>query len=267
MRIQKFYFVAIAILTLALTACGGGGGSSSGSGSGGNPTTAAVEGIWTGSYSITGGSTSSVTGAIAQSGYGFFYDSNGFLYTLPMLTGSTTFSGTLTGYAPAGQTFQNGQTTVSFNVTGTASGQGGAGTSIQGTFSTTGESGSFTLAPYAPFTGTASLAGLAGQWNGFYVGTGSTSVTITINSSGTFTGNDGYGCTISGTLTQVQTGMNLYSVAATSSGQAVCVGSLSGLGYESSTDAGGLFGGAAGTYFYVGASNATSAFAAEFKLQ
>lgn len=266
MRMQKFYFVAIAILTLALTACGGGGGSSSGSGSGGNPTTAAVEGIWTGTYTINGGATYPISGAITQNGYGFFYETNGVLYVLPALTGSATYSGTLTAYAPPGNTFSNGQSIATFSVTGSVASQAGTATSIQGDFSGSGETGTFTLSPNNPYSGSASVAGLAGQWDGYYLGPG-TSITLVIGSNGTFTGNDAVGCNITGTVTQVQPSMNLYQVNLTSTGQAVCAGNLSGLGYESSTDASGDFGGAQGTYAYVGVSNSSSGTVVEIKLQ
>lgn len=248
----KLIQIGLVLSTLVLTACGGGSSSNN------SPTTADVQGTWSGTYSISGGSSNvPVTSVIEQGGYGFFLDDQGVIYVLPSLTGSTTLSGTVTAYAPAGTTFQNGLTQEQFSLTGTAS-----SISISGTFSGNGETGTFSLAPYSPYAGSPSI--VAGQWQGYYSGAGSSAVDITVNSNGTFSGNDATGCAINGSLSQVS-GNNLFNVSATSTGNG-CAGNLNGLGFESSTDYFGLFGGAAGTYFYVGASNANSAFVAEFKI-
>lgn len=255
MRNLKWLQIGLVLSALVLTACGGGGGGSSNSG----PTTANVQGTWSGSYSINGGpSNVAVTAAIVQGGYGFFYDSTGTVYVLPSLSGSTTLSGTLTAYAPHGMTFPNGQTQEQFSVTGTAS-----STSISGTFSGNGETGSFSLSPFTPFSGTPSI--VAGQWQGYYAGSGGAiSVTGTVTSNGSFTGNDALGCALSGTITQVAS-VDLFTITLTSTG-AGCAGSLTGVGYESSADSFGLFGGAPGQYFYAGVSNGSQAFVAEFKM-
>lgn len=236
-----------------LSACGGGS-----SGGGGGSTTADVQGIWHGTYTVSGVSGSTdVQAAIANGGYAFFYDANGFMYVLPKLTGSTTLSGTLTGYAPAGDFFTGGLAMESFDLTGTVS-----DASIAGTFSGNGVSGTFTLTPFTPYSHTAST--VSGSWQGFYAGSGSPgAVALTMHSNGSFTGNDANGCALSGALKQV-TGENLFNVNVTSKGSG-CAGTLNGLAYESSTDTYNFFGGATGTYYYVGVSNAGNAFVAELK--
>ena len=256
-RYAKSIFVT-ALISL-LCSCGGGSGGSGNSA----PTTANVQGEWSGSYSISGvASSTPITAVIESGGFGFFLDSSGVIYVLPVLNGSTTVTGTITAYAPLGYTFTDGHTQDQFNLTGTAS-----DTSITGTFGGNGETGTFTLSKYTPFSGTPSI--ISGSYQGFYIGSGEAAVDITMNSNGTFSGNDGNGCTIAGTASLVGSA-NLIAVAVDSTGTSttpgiVCAGTLTGLGFESSTDAFGLFGGAAGTYYYFGVSNANSAFVAEFK--
>ncbi len=256
---MKSFKVLAFLVAALLVGCGGGGGGSSSSSTGNNPVTYDIQDTWSGVYSITGGSANvPVTAVIAQSGYGFFYDSSGVVYVLPTLDGGPILSGTLTAYAPAGTTFPNGQATEQFKVTGSVS-----NLSISGSFSGNGETGSFSLATFKSFSGTPSV--MPGQWQGYYVGTGSSAVDITMSANGSFTGSDAYGCTITGTLTEIQS-TNLFHISADSSG-AGCAGQLSGLAFESASDYFNLFGGAAGTYYYAGASNANNAFVAEFLAQ
>jgi hypothetical protein len=247
----------VLLAVTVLVGCGGGGSGSSSSNT--NPVTYDIQGTWSGTYTINGGPANvPVTAEIAQSGIGFFYDNSGVVYVLPTLDGGPVLSGTLIAYAPAGYTFQNGQTTEKFSVTGSVS-----NTTISGTFSGNGETGSFSLATFTSFTGTPSI--IAGQWQGYYAGTSSSAVDITMNADGSFSGSDAYGCTITGTMTQIQSA-NLFTVTADSSGNG-CAGPLSGLAFESTADDFNLFGGASGTYYYVGASNASNAIVAEFLAQ
>lgn len=249
----KMGFMALAFLGLA--ACGGGGDSSNST-----PTTANVQGNWQGSYTISGVSGSTpITAVIQSGGFGFFFDTNGVIYVLPQLSGSTTLSGTITAYAPAGTTFADGHTQDNFSVSGTAS-----DTSISGTFSGNGETGTFSLSSTTPFTGTPALN--PGAVFGFYVGVGSGAVNITLNGGGSFFGSDSNGCMLTGQITQVGS-QNLYTVVVHSTGtSSLCAGTLTGLGFESNADAGHLFGGSTGTYFYIGVANTSDAFVAELNL-
>jgi len=257
----------ILVTTLALLAgCGGGGGGSSSS----SPPPAAmipVQGVYFGSYTISGTAvTTTVYGAIQSGGYGYFADTQGVTYVLSSLTDSGSYSGTLTAYAPPGQVFPTGASMASFSVSGIASDNGSYVTSVSGNFTGSGETGSFTI-NYQPITSnTIVLSALAGSYSGYYWGSSSTSIALTVNANGSFSGSDGYGCQISGTLTPVP-GYDLVQVAATSTGQAVCAGALAGLGFVSTQDLSGQFSHAVGTYVYVGVSNAKAAFAAELKLQ
>ncbi len=258
--------IILAMVTALLTACGGGGGGYGGGSSSGS-TPIPVQGVYFGTYSISGtpGSTA-VYGAIQSGGYGYFADTQGVTYMLSSLTDSGAYSGTLTAYAPPGQTFPTGSNMATFSVSGTATDNGSYVTAVSGNFTGSGESGSFTI-NYQPITSTAlSLSGLAGSYSGFYWGSNSTSIALTVNASGSFSGSDGDGCQISGTLIPVP-GYDLVQVTASSTGQPVCAGTLTGLGFESTQDISGQFSHAAGTYMYVGASNAKAGFAAELKLQ
>jgi len=256
----------LAFLITLLSACGGGTGDyavGGGGGSGGGAT-AAVQGVWIGSYSINGTSGSTpVIAVIAEGGYAFFYDEFGNVYVLPKLTGSTTLKGTLSAYAAFGGTFPDGHTAESFSLSGTAS-----DTSITGTFSGNGETGSFALTSLATqSTGVSGLADLAGNAGGFYFGSGTAAVALTIQASDVFAGTDANGCNLVGTFAKVQANPLLVAVTVKSSGSSgACAGSMTGLGFVTDSDLGNLFGGAAGNYLYVGVSNSNAAFAAELRL-
>lgn len=256
--------IVILVSMVLLAGCGGGGG---GYNSSTPPGLIPVQGVYFGSYTISGtpGSTA-VYGAIQSGGYGYFADTQGVSYVLSSLTDSGAYNGTLTAYAPPGQTFPTGSNMATFSVNGTATDNGSYVTAVIGNFTGSGESGSFTI-NYQPITTNAlSLGALVGSYTGFYWGSSSTSISLTVTASGSFSGSDGYGCQISGTLTPVP-GYDLVQVTASSTGQPVCAGTLAGLGFESTQDLSGQFSHAAGTYVYVGASNAKAGFAAELKLQ
>lgn len=249
------------ILTLVfLTGCGGGGG-------GGNTSTPPppipVQGIYFGQYTVSGASSPvNVYGAIDSGGFAYFTDEYGVLYVLPAITDTGSLSGTMTAYAPAGQTFSTGQSITTFQVSANTSSDG---VFINGSFSQTGESGTFQL-NYEPLT-ISNVTASAGTYQGFYWGNGgNTAISLTLNPNNTFSGTDGFGCHISGAITPIP-GYNLFTVTADSTGQPVCAGSVSGLGFAGTTDLTGQFGGVQGVYFYVGASNTSAGFTAEFKAQ
>ncbi|HEX2667518.1 MAG TPA: hypothetical protein VHP13_04005 [Gammaproteobacteria bacterium] len=257
--------LGLTFLAALLVACGSGTSGAYGNGGGNNPppTTAAVQGVWFGSYTINGQSGSTpIIAAVAQGGYAFFYDEFGNIYVLPKLTGSTTLSGTLTAYATFGTTFPDGHSKEDFSLTGTAS-----NTSITGTFSGNGETGSFALTPLVTqSTGVVDIADLAGNMQGFYFGSGSAAVALTVQSSGVFAGTDANGCNLVGTLTKIQSAPFLVAVTVKSSGSSgACAGDMTGLGFVTDEDIGNLFGNAAGNYLYVGVSSSQGAFAAELK--
>lgn len=252
--------IILMILTaLFLCGCGSGGGGGSITLSPPKP----VQGIYFGQYTIAGAASPvNVYGAIKSGGTAYFADSYGNLYVLPTITNTGDFSGSMTAYAPLGQTFPNGQSVTTFQVNGNTSSDG---VFVSGSFSQPGESGTFQL-NYEPLT-VSRITVPSGNYQGFYWGNGgNTAISLTLNVNDTFSGTDGFGCNISGVITPIQ-GTNLYTVSADSTGQPVCAGKVTGLGFAGTDDLTGQFGGVNGVYFYMGTSNAIAGFAAEFKSQ
>lgn len=253
--------MVVCAVVLALSACGGGGSSSSSS---------SVAGPWSGFYSVGSSSafTNATMGAFSSANNGYFADNNGNVYVLYNLSGASPYTATLTAIAPVGQTFTNGQTTMNFAVTGKYL-PSGAGINMLGNFNENDNqgalSGSFNLTTDNPYSGTSTLAGMEGQWSGYYVGTAGTSITLDFGAAGTFAGNDGYGCVLTGSMTQDAANVDLYDVSFQSNGQD-CPGALSGLAYESSSDVTGVFGGASGTYLYLAVYDTLAAYVMELKL-
>ena len=261
---RRFLFRSVPLLLASiLVACGGGSSSGNAIGTppsgGGGSGTAQVQGLWSGSLTVTGSPSAAIYAAIVQGGFAFFFGVDGTLYVLSPLDGSSSQTGTLTAFAAPGLALPDGKTQDTFAVTDTVS-----STSIQGQFSGNGETGTFALTLATPLNETPSI--VAGNWQGFYLGTGSPAVTITVQSGGVFTGNDADGCSLNGTITQLQSGQDIFSVTVDQTGS-TCLGQLKGLAFESDTDLGGLFGGTTGIYYYVGVSNAAGGFVAELKVQ
>ncbi|HVA62646.1 MAG TPA: hypothetical protein VNF74_02890 [Terriglobales bacterium] len=257
------------VLTLAasfwLGACGGAASPAGSGGTGGNsgtpPPSVAVNGAYTGSYTVSGQAATPVLGALSATSAGYFADSNGFVYILPAIPSSGTVSGTVTGYAPPGQAFSSGKTVQTFTVTGAAT--GATGSAISGTIAGGGINATFTLAS-KPIAASATLAGLAGSYTGFYTGSTQATLSLSLSSAGAITGFDSFGCSITGTLATAADG--LFTITGNSSGNG-CASDFTGMGFAATSDLANAFSGAAGTYVYVGASNASSAFAAELKHQ
>lgn len=261
-------YLTLSLLTLSacvfLAACGGSAASSSGGGSNNSstppPSNVAVNGAYTGSYTVSGQTATSVVGALSATSAGYVADSQGFVYIIPAVPSSGTVSGTVTGYAPPGDTFSSGKTVQTFTIAGTAT--GATGSAITGTLTGGGINATFTLAS-SPTT-TATLASLAGSYTGYYTGSTQATLSLSVSSTGAITGFDSYGCSLTGTLAVASNG--LLTLTANSSGSG-CAGNLTGLGFTSASDLEKVFAGAAGAYVYMGASNTVSAFGAELKHQ
>jgi hypothetical protein len=272
----KTFTIYVIVCTSLLTA--GCSGSSSSSNSNTTVILQVVPGPWKGTYNINGGSNISVTGTVASGGFGYFADDEGNVFLLENVPQQSPFTSIAIGTAPPGQTFPDGNAVDTFTVNGNYDSTATA-TQITATltgidpsnyisyvgYSTTGVNGNFSLNSYIPYSGTPTITGLQGQWNGYYVGKASTSVDITINANGTFSGNDGYGCSISGSLVQQDPGTNTFFVNYLSSGPS-CPGHMSGLGYESTSDISGDFSGATGKYFYMGIFSPNVAYNVELKM-
>lgn len=262
MIVDARYF-ALLLMVLALSACGKGGSSSA---------TPVMAGPWSGFYSIGSNPepADATMGALSADGGGYFADNTGNVYVLYDLSEPSPFSASLTVIAPPGQVSSTGQKTTGFSVTGSYLPLStGDGINMRGDFNEDdgagAASGSFNLTSANPYDGTSTLAGLEGEWSGYYIGEAGTSISLNFGSGGTFAGNDGYGCLVNGSMVQDVPDVNLYDVTFTSSG-VNCFGSLSGLAYESSNDVTGAFGGATGTYLYVAVYDPLAAYVIELKL-
>ncbi|MGA9855470.1 MAG: hypothetical protein WBR29_09370 [Gammaproteobacteria bacterium] len=276
MSLKTIAIFVVMCISLLTEGCG----SSSSSSSSSNTTVIlqVVPGPWKGTYNLNGSSNIPVTGTVAAGGFGYFADNDGNVFLVENVPEESPFSSIAIATAPSGQTFPDGNSVDTFSVNGnyvstaTSTNMTGSLTGIDPSsyvsyigYATTGVNGNFTLDSTVPYTGTPSIAGLQGQWNGYYTGKTSTSADITINADGIFSGNDGYGCSISGSLVQQDPGTNTYFVNYVSSGSG-CPGDMNGLAYESTIDVSGDFSGAAGTYFYMGLFGPNVAYSAEFKL-
>ncbi|HUW98907.1 MAG TPA: hypothetical protein VMV40_08735 [Acidiferrobacter sp.] len=234
MKYRNGRLLVLSVLSLALTACVGGGSSSSSS-----STAAAVDasGIWSGTLTDNAGSppTTSLIGVIAPSGQSFFVDTaTGTEYILPNLQGNANYSGTATAFAGPGLVFPNGQNVANYSTSGTTNPQ----VSINGSYSGTGDSGTYSLAFNPLYNQAVTLATIAGPYTGtYYNGTaGSYSISVTISNSGAITGSDAFGCALTGQANVITTGKDLFSISLDSTGSGssgfVCAGRLTGFAFE-----------------------------------
>lgn len=272
MLFKKLTFFPVLFLSMLATGCG------SSSSSTPTPILEVIPGPWSGTYSLGSGSQVSVTGAVSAGGFSYFADNQGNVFLLEEVPETTPFTSTVIGTAPQGETFPDGNNIDTFSVNGNYSSTATT-TSMQATltgidpndytpgvgYASTGLNGNFSMNSNVPYTGTPSLTDLQGQWNGYYIGKVSTSVALTISADGTFSGNDGNGCSISGSIVQQDPGTNLFFVNYITTGNG-CPGIMDGLAFESSTDTSGNFGHAAGTYLYLGIFGLSVAYSTELKL-
>jgi len=177
-------------------------------------------------------------GIINSTGQAVLLDNAGQTIVMPTITGANTFSGNATAY----QAPPNGLS-VGSSVSGTVS----SATSISGTVTNSSGTTNFTLSPTVPLSGVISLP--SGAKTGEPMGLANI-LQVAFASNGSITGTDGVGCTVTGTVTQDHT-YNVFAVTLNSTGGVGCIGNLSGLGFESSSDYFNFNGGAPDTYFYV----------------
>ena len=202
-----------------------------------------IVGDWQVSLTSSSGS-DTLYGAIDSAGLAMAFDnssaqqSTGDTLELPTLTGTCSFSGTVTAYAEP--------TAVARSpLTLSASGNVASATSITGSYSGSA-TGSFTATSFKPLTGSVSaLSGsVTGEAEGAPNGVGVlypftfTPAAAGTNSNMSFTTSlvTSPNCTVSGTFTQVSTA-NVFDVSITFAGTSCTLtGTFTGLGFESSTD-------------------------------
>lgn len=222
-----------------LAACGG-------SGDGGNTS---VIGVWKGTYSPGLSSAPVTLFAIVESGKpALFFDSQGLSYILPQITGST-FSGTGSVSPPFGYFFTGIGLSDTVAVTGSVSSG-----EMTGKLTYNKQSYDFALTPYVAFTGNPSVK--PGLWNVQFVGAPSLGINLNVAVDGTFQGNGPDDCRYSGTATIPQAGVDIIDMGLDPHGTGGLFPTCStqhpvAVAFESQVDNFGLFGSAAGTYYYV----------------
>lgn len=224
-----------------------------------------VEGNWSGTYTAASANTSIPVFAFVQKdGPACLFDSTGVTYALPRFSGSEKLSGPVTAFPAMGYTFADGSSSMHLDMAGSASSDQ-IDMDMQGE-SAEARSGRAQLLPLETFYGEPSVT--EGQWMGSYLSPTPTSLALAVQSDGSFSGDDAYGCHLQGHLSQLGDHKTLFSVAMQSSGSSpTCGGALSGLAHESAYDTFDYFKGDQGTYYYLCASNSKGGFVAEFKVQ
>ena len=222
---------------------------------------APVEGNWSGTYSPPGVTRSAPALAlIRKGGIAFFYDANGIVYRLPVFDGSETVQGEVTVYAPIGYRFTNGYADEVLSIQGTA-----VSTGISGMLQNATGTGNLNLLSFDIPGSAAPIR--QGQWSGYYITPTPSFVSLTVDADGTLTGDDVFGCHLTGSINQNQPDENLFDVTMQSSGPApVCGGRYTGLAHETDYDSFGYFEQMPGTYYYMGMLGQDAAFVAEFKV-
>jgi hypothetical protein len=237
--LSRLLLVSLGAITISC------GGSSS---SGGNSGPYNVTGNWQANFTAEVGATSSGHGAIDSSGLAAFFDNSGNIVKLPLITGAGSFSGNLTTYAVNGTFFSDGSPVD----TGSAQGKVNSATSITGTFtSTTNPSGSFTVVPDSPLSG--SVLALSGTMNGKVLGFVD-ALNFTFSADGSFTGVDSpnpqaSGCNLAGTLKQEKSS-NVFDITLSHVAGSCLTDNETGIAFESKTDYFNVNGGADGMYLY-----------------
>lgn len=212
------------VLSFFVAACGGGGGG--GGGGGAVATDESPGGLWRGTVtSVENGTTYQAVALITEAGEARFITSDGEQTVGNIAVDGTSFTATLTSYAPLGSVFStNGQVSIS----GTASGTIQERSTFSGTASFSGSStATFNFTYESAYSRGSSLATIAGTYSESD-GAGYTE-TYVIDSNGTFTGSDTEGCQLVGDVRILNSSYNLYRIDFTVTSCGVLNGDYSGL--------------------------------------
>lgn len=195
-----------------LAGCGGGGSSSSNSSNNTSqqPTPGQAQGVYSGTSS-TGSSFSSIVlpndkfYAIYGSVSGNLFLISGFIFGQ-----GTSNNGT---YTASVTDINSAAATATGSITATYT----QGSSISGKLTESSTTITFTGSPNPSssykYNQAATLSEIAGTWSGDALD--GLSVTVTINSDGTFSGSDSAGCSFSGTISADSSGKNFFDVSVT----------------------------------------------------
>lgn len=210
-RLIHNVFVAVLIfsITFFLINCGGGGDGGGGVVDDGGsspptpaPPTQSIAGIWIGSFtSIIFQSTHGIVGIVTESGVARFAATSSLTQYSAVLkvSGNKFTSTTATGYFPSGSYAGMGDIAGTFTPKGI----------MNGTYSSTIDTGTFSLAYSSLYERHSSLALLEGTWTNYSSGYYET---ITIDSSGNITRPPISGCTTSGSISIIDSNYNAYNI-------------------------------------------------------
>jgi hypothetical protein len=206
MRTSAIALTGILLITALLSACNG----TDDNGDSSTTTTESPTGVWTGTDSTSGLSTTAIINA---AGLATFIESNGIQYVGTVQVSGSTIAASVDGYATFGGTaFSDGSTYGIGTVNGTVSTGGTLSATL--TFTTndgTAISGDWSLT-YTGYAGSASSpAATSGNYTDSVTG-----AVVSINSNGVLTSqNATNGCVLNGSISTNDTSHDVYEVAYT----------------------------------------------------
>ena len=210
--VKKYFILFVLIL---IQGCSSGGGDSA------TATTLPVTnsdatGVWEGTFTENGVGTFSLTGIVEGNQMRFISTEAGAIYVGTISVSGTSFTATTTSYAIGGTAFST------TNMSGTVTTK----STISGTFtSSTGATGSFSLAYDTVTDKGSSLAITDGNWTET---SGGSTTTISIDSTGALTGSDTSGCVYLGTVSIIDSTVNIYNLSISASSCGVYNGTYAG---------------------------------------
>jgi len=220
--------IIVGMIALSLCACGGGGGDDEDDEDEG-PEDASGAGIWSGTYRLDGQTASIAMFGLVTEEADFVLVAAGNASRLPRVLFGT---GTTNGNAfSANALSYQGPNKAPTSLSGTIADR----SSINGSYSLTGESASFTLSYSATYDRGASLATLAGIYTTSFPATPTspaTTLTVDVGATGAFSyTNSASGCTITGSFTVPHNNRNYYRWTGTAAGCTAGDGAMSGVAY------------------------------------
>lgn len=208
MKINHCKVIAIFFLIVLLPlfyACGGGGGGDS-SGSAVVVQNQSPAGIWKGtSYSSTTQKTYNLTGIVSKDNVTRFISDTNVQYNGLLSINGNNITSTMTGIAPLGYVFLDGNQVISLSVSGTASSKN----KIDAIYNGGGEVGSISLTYDPSYDRESSFALTAGTWK---ITGGGVTYNLSANNSGVLTGSTSTGCTFTGNIIVIDSAYNCYDI-------------------------------------------------------
>ena len=211
--------LVIWLSTGLLIGCGGGSSSSNPS-QPPPPAQSVISGIWSGTVtSTTLGQNSTVLGIISESREAVFITSDGSQLHGSLTVSGSQVSGSIKSYAPIGFFFPDGSSVTTTSISATAQTK----SSISGTYTGGGDTGTFSLTYDTLYDRPSSLGLVSGTW----LSSGGT--VITVDQAGQFTGADSFGCLYNGQASAISSSHNAYKVNVTTSSCGTFDGAYDGL--------------------------------------